>query len=173
MKYLVFSLVTLCSLMGVPETGSQQTVEAASPYQYRQYYSNWSYQPQRRYYARRLYYKPTPTYSGYSYHYAIHYPKRYSPQPRYSRYVYYYNPVRKVYWGRFDLQGKPGEQYSLLKEADRKTNLDDIPEKAFPKPGLMPVIPESTDGVRIEPIKLKDLPDESELDDLPAGLPKS
>ena len=86
--------------------------------------------------------------------------------------MYYYNHVRKVYWGRFDLEGKDGEQYSLLKEADQKENLDDIPEKAFPKPGKMPVIPESEDMVPIQPIDSKDLPDDSTLEDMPAAPKK-
>jgi hypothetical protein len=105
----------------------------------RQYYSSWNYYPQRQYYYTTYYYKPTPTYQTYSYHYCVHYPS----QPRY---VYYYNPHRGYYWGRCDLQGKPGEQYSILAEEDRKANLTDIPESAFPKPAAMPAVPEAKDG---------------------------
>ncbi|MEZ6124166.1 MAG: hypothetical protein R3C49_13460 [Planctomycetaceae bacterium] len=133
---------------------------------YRQYYSSWNYHPTRSYHYTRYYYKPTPTYSTYSYHYCISYPS----QPRY---VYYYNPHARQYWGRFDLEGKDGAQYSLLKPEDRKENLKDIPESAFPPPAQMPVIPEATDatgtksdGTRIEPIK--ELPPEAP-EDVPAG----
>ncbi|MGE0375454.1 MAG: hypothetical protein AB7I48_16420 [Planctomycetaceae bacterium] len=106
---------------------------------YRQYYSSWSYYPSRSYYYRTYYYKPYPTYTSYNYHYCVHYPS----QPRY---VYYYNPHRGHYWGRFDLEGKAGEQYSILKEEDRKPKLSDIPESAFPPPAAMPTIPDSEDG---------------------------
>ncbi len=110
----------------------------------RQYYGGWNYHPQRNYYYSNYYYKPTPTYSGYSYHYCIY-------QPSSPRYIYYYNPQRQVYWGRFDLEGKPGEQYSLLSEETRKQSLSDIPESAFPKAAAMPGIPEAEDNVSIDP----------------------
>jgi len=104
------------------------------------YYSSYSYYPSRGYYYSYYYYKPYPTYPSYHYHYAIYYPH----QPRY---VYYYNPYRKVYWGRYDLEGKG---YCLLSEEHRKATLKDIPESAFPPPGEMPAVPESTDGSKIE-----------------------
>ncbi len=107
------------------------------------YYSSWSYYPSRSYYYTQYYYKPYPRYSGYKYHYSVYYPSR-------PRYVYYYNPYKRTYWGRFDLQGKPGAQYSLLEEKDRKGSLKDIPEEAFPKPGQMPLVPESEGDERIE-----------------------
>ena len=167
MKNVIVGCLAWCSFVTCSDFVAA-TANAAS-YRHRQYYSTWSYQPQRSYYVRRYYYKPTVSYASYDYHYCVYYPRRYSSQQRYSRYVYYYNPHRKVYWGRFDLEGKPGEQYSLLKEADQKENLDDIPEKAFPKPGEMPVIPDSEDKVPIEPIDAEDLPDDSNGDDLPAA----
>ena len=115
---------------------------------YRQAYSSWNYNPTRTYYYSRYTYRPTVSYTTYHHHYCIHYPSR-------PRYVYYYNPVRRTYWGRYDLQ-EAG--YSMLKKEDRKENLDDIPESAFPKPAPMPEIPESSDGVQMDPPKLKDLP---------------
>lgn len=145
-----FQLLILSAAMAAATTMAAPTTAEAA---YRQYYSSWSYHPTRSYHYARYYYKPTPSYTTYSYHYCIHYPSR-------PRYVYYYNPHRRVYWGRFDLEGKEGEQYSLLKPEDRKESLDEIPESAFPKPAQMPVIPDATDesgtksdGVRIEPIK--------------------
>lgn len=137
-------LVGLAVLFALASSAAQ-----AGRYHYRQYYSGWYRQSSYGYYYSSYYYKPYYNYSGYSYHYAVYYPS----QPRY---VYYYNPYKKAYWGRFDTQGKPGQQYSLLAPADRKENLKDIPESAFPKPGKMPVIPDSEDGARIDPPK--DLP---------------
>ncbi|WP_417749284.1 hypothetical protein [Rosistilla oblonga] len=122
--------------------------DAEARYGGRQYYSSWSYQPARSYHYTRYYYKPVTTATSYSYHYCISYPS----QPRY---VYYYNPVSRQYWGRYDLDGTEGAQYSLLAEKDRKKNLEDIPESAFPAPAAMPQIPGSKDGVAIEPIKEK------------------
>jgi hypothetical protein len=119
---------------------------AASPAQAdgRQYYGGWNHYPQRSYHYCNYYYKPTPTYTGYTYHYCIYVPST-------PRYIYYYNPHNQTYWGRFDTEGKPGEQYSILSEENRKANLKDIPESAFPKPAAMPVIPESEDSVSIDP----------------------
>lgn len=138
--------------------GAVMTSEVSASHLRRHYYSGWSYYPQRTYYYSYYYYKPYASYSGYSYHYCVYYPTR-------TRYVYYYNPVRKVYWGRYDLEEKG---YSLLAEKDRKTNLEDIPEKAFPKPGEMPQIPESEDGERMLPIDPETLPTSKDPKDAPA-----
>jgi hypothetical protein len=109
----------------------------------RQYYSSWSYHPARSYYYSYYYYKPYVSYSGYSYHYAICYPST-------PRYVYYYNPYSQVYWGRLDTEAKGDDKYSLLEDKDRKKELKDIPESAFPKPAKMPAIPESKDDLAME-----------------------
>ncbi len=130
---------------------------------YRQRYSSWSYYPSRSYYYRHYYYKPTVSYASYNHHYCVYYPTR-------PTYVYYYNPVRKVYWGRYDL--KAGG-YSMLEEKDRNGDLDAIPESAFPKPGEMPVIPDSEDGERIERPDPKDLPTAETPSDVPGSDKKS
>jgi hypothetical protein len=39
----------------------------------------------------------------------------------------------------------------MLAEEDRKGTLEEIPESAFPPPGEMPPVPDSTDGARIPP----------------------
>jgi hypothetical protein len=127
--------------------GASSGVEAAG----RQYYAGWHQHPSYGYYYNTYYYKPTPSYVGYTYHYCVY-------QPSQPRYIYYYNPHRQVYWGRFDLQGKPGEQYSLLADEHRKKSLADIPESAFPKPAAMPAVPDSTDGATIEPPGKPDVP---------------
>ena len=102
------------------------------------YYSSWSYYPQRTYYYSYCYYTP-PESTDYQYHYSICYPST-------PRYVYYYNPSRHVYWGRYDLEAKG---YSMLKEEDRKEQLKDIPETAFPKPAELPQIPGAKEGVKL------------------------
>ena len=120
------------------------TADQADAYNYRrQYYSSWSYRPSTSYHYCRYYYTPTVTTYTHSYHYVVYYPSR-------PRYRYYYNPVRRVYWGRFEVddQGKP-VGYSMLAKKDRKESLDDIPESAFPKASEMPGIPESKDGVKM------------------------
>lgn len=119
---------------------------------YRQYYSSWSYNPVRHYHYRTYYYKPTPTYTSYHHHYCVY-------RPSTPRYVYFYNPVRRQYWGRYDLEGQPGQEYSILKEEDRNGDLNAIPESAFPKPAQMPVVPEAEDGLQME-APPKDLPSE-------------
>ena len=111
----------------------------ADQYSSRQYYSNWNHHVQRGYHYRSYYYKPTPSYVGYRHHYVIYSPSR-------PRHYYFYNPYKKQYWGRCDVNTNGQGQYSLLAEADRKGNLEDIPEKAFPAPGPMPRIPESEAG---------------------------
>ena len=93
----------------------------------RQYYSGWSYRPATSYHYRRYYYTPSVSTYTHSYHYVIYYPSR-------PRYYYYYNPVRRVYWGRFEMDEKgKGVGYSKLAREDQKGSLDDIPESAFPK----------------------------------------
>ena len=111
----------------------------------RQYYdTTWSYSQSYNYYYVYYYYRPVVTYTTYEYHYCIYYPS----QPSY---VYYYNPTTQVYWGRYKVGSKGDERYSILAEKDRKKDLKDIPEEAFPKPGPMPTIPGAKDGAAIEP----------------------
>ncbi len=149
-KHLVLAL----GIAVVAAAGAATVKEARAFDGYRQYYGGWTYKPQQRYYVRSYYYKPRPTYTGYRYHYCIHYPSR-------PRYVYYYNPYQRKYWGRFDLEGKDGAQYSLLKDEDRKENLEDIPEDAFPAPSKMPQVPEADDDISIEPLP-NDIPEGEE-----------
>jgi hypothetical protein len=111
---------------------------------FEQSYSGWHKSPYSYYY--RYYYSLPNTHD-----YVTYFPT----QPRY---LYYYNPVAKLYWGRFDLQAKG---YSLLAEADRKGLLKDIPESKFPVPGDLPAVPGGQDGEKVltPPV------------DLPADLP--
>jgi hypothetical protein len=111
----------------------------------RQYYdSSYTYSPIYGYYYVRYYYQPAPTYTTYDYHYCIYYPSR-------PDYLYYYNPVSQAYWGRYKVGSKENERYSILAEKDRKKDLKEIPESAFPAPAAMPAIPGSKDGVAMEP----------------------
>src|SRR5262245_62253503 len=93
----------------------------------RQWYTGWQPSGQGYYYST-YYYKPYAAYPTYCYNYAVWYPTA-------SRYVYYFNPYRKTYWGRFDVQTKG---YSLLAEKDRAGRLKDVPEQAFPAEGPLP-----------------------------------
>jgi hypothetical protein len=130
----VFGALVLAAVAVTP-------VEASSSY-VRQYYGGWS-SYRSTYYYRTYYYKPTYNYTGYQHHYVIYYPSRPS-------YYYYYNPSTKLYWGRAEISHCGEVKYSMLAEKDRKGTLSEIPEKAFPKAGAMPPIPESTDNTPIE-----------------------
>lgn len=138
LEIAMFALIAITSLFTIPEPAEARVYR-------RQYYSSWSYRPRTRYYYTRYYYRPAIRTRTYSYHYVIYYPSR-------PRYRYYYNPVRRVYWGRYevDAKGKP-LGYSMLKPEDRKSSLEEIPDSAFPKPTKMPVIPEAKDGEQMAP----------------------
>jgi hypothetical protein len=146
----------LCGLL-LAATGLTGAV-AANTLAGRHYYGGWNYYPARTYYYSHYYYKPYASYAGYRHHYCVYYHS--SP-----RYVYYYNPVSRVYWGRYDLKEKG---YSMLAEKDRKEDLKAIPESAFPKPGEMPPIPESEDGEKMLPIDPATLPAAEAPKDVPA-----
>jgi hypothetical protein len=118
----------------------------------RQYYSGWNRNSQRSFYYRSYYYQPSTSYFGYRHHYAIYYPSR-------PEYLYFYNPYKKVFWGRCPAHGDGKGQYSLLAQEDRKGSLKQIRESAFPEPGAMPPIPESTDEAVME-MPPDDLPGE-------------
>ncbi|QEH38789.1 hypothetical protein OJF2_73990 [Aquisphaera giovannonii] len=120
-------------------------VPDASAYGPRQYYdSSWNYSQNNGYYYTNYYFYPTVTTTTYTYHYCIYYPS----QPQY---IYFYNPSSQVYWGRYEIGSKGDKRYSLLEEKDRKKDLKDIPDKAFPTPGRMPSIPGAKDDVAMEP----------------------
>ena len=112
----------------------------------RQFYNDWVYYPPFGYYYSSYYYQPSGGSRGYKFQFCMYYPS----QPRF---VYYYDPLRHSYWGRLDLKGMPDRRFSVLAAKDRKAKLSEIPEEAFPKPGKMPSIPESTDGAVMEPVK--------------------
>ncbi len=118
---------------------------ASAHYGYRQYYdTTWAYSTTYNYYYVTYYYQPVATQTSYDYHYCIYYPS----QPTY---IYYYNPVSQVYWGRYEIGSKGDKRYSILADKDRKKDLKEIPEKAFPEPGKMPTIPGAKDSVAMEP----------------------
>jgi hypothetical protein len=135
-SYLGLAAVLALILLGGLAPGQAQAQ--------RHYYGGWSYHSGYGYHYCTYYYRPSISSTSYSHHYAIYYPSR-------PRYVYYYNPVRRYYWGRYDLEGKGDEVYSLLKEKDRKGKVNEIPETAFPKPAALPPIPGSDDGVKMLP----------------------
>ncbi len=116
----------------------------------RQYYAG-AWQKKGSYYYRPYYYKPTPQ-AAYRYHVVIYYPSR-------PRYYYYYNPYQERYWGRYD---RVLEGYATLAEADQKSKVSEIAEPAFAAAGPMPDLPESSDGVKMQPPPGGLPPDESE-----------
>ena len=121
------------------------TAPVATAYGLRQYYdTTWAYSQNYGYYYTNYYFQTSVTQTTYTYHYCIYFPS----QPQY---IYYYNPGSQVYWGRYEIGSKGDKRYSLLAEKDRKKDLKDIPESAFPKPGKMPTIPGAKDDVAIEP----------------------
>jgi hypothetical protein len=122
-------------------------VSPARAGQGRQYYGGWQHSP-RGYSFSTYHYKPYAAYPTYCYNYCIWYPSA-------PNYVYYFNPYRKTYWGRYDVQTKG---YSLLAEKDRAGQLKDIPEKAFPAEGPLPQVPDAKDSLTL-----------AEPPDLPAG----
>ena len=138
-------IAALTAVLGFVATGSV----FASYYYARQYYTPaWTFNPNFGYYYTTYYFQPvavvepvvlveTPVYT---YHYAIYYPA----QPTY---VYYYNPTTQVYWGRYEIGSKGEKRYSILAQKDRKKNLKDIPESAFPPLAAMPKIPGAKDDV--------------------------
>jgi hypothetical protein len=136
-KVILFALV-LSTLLGsaVPNL-------SADPYTPRQYYGNWKQHTSKTYYYRPYYYKPSPTYSGYKHHYVIYYPSR-------PTYYYYYNSYTRTYWGRCPVKTDGKGEYSLLADADRKGNIEEIPEKAFPPMAKLPKMPEATDDATLD-----------------------
>lgn len=150
------SLLVFTVLMLVTRTSTAYAQYA------RQYYdTTWTYSSAYSYYYTTYYYLPTVTATTYDYHYCIYY----TSQPSY---VYYYNPTTRVYWGRYEVGSKGENRYSMLAAKDRKKDLKDIPEGAFPKPSKMPTIPGASDGAAMEPPPEKSLPKEKHGADLPA-----
>lgn len=136
-RCLLFALLATCGV-----SLSAATAEAQS-YAPRQYYGHWQKPPSAKFHYRHYYYKPTPTYSGYKHHYVVHIPSK-------PKHVYYYNPYKKQYWGRCEIDHGGQPLYSMLAEKDRRPNLKDIPESAFPPPSPVPPIPESTDKAPLD-----------------------
>lgn len=103
------------------------------------YYSKWASNGSYRYRSYNYY---VPAYGSYRQHIAVYYPSR-------PRYVYYYEPYNGRYWGRYDLATAG---YSTLAVADRKGNLAEIPDGAFPEPGAMPT-PEGGEEPMLPPVE--------------------
>jgi hypothetical protein len=134
---------------------------ASAQYGARQYYGQWQ-SHQSGYAYRCYYYKPQQEYNGYHHHYVIQHPS-------YPDYQYYYNPYKKQYWGRCPINYGDKPVYSMLAEKDRGPDLAKIPQAAFPPPGPVPPIPESTDGAKLD-LPPDDLPDLSQLPGAAAAL---
>lgn len=117
LSVFVLSCLGLCLL----NAGSSSAAQKG-----KQSYSKWGYHSKYKYHYRQYNYKPG------HHHYAIY-------RPSYGKRLYYYNPVKKTYWGYYDVESRG---YSLLPEKWRLESLSDIPAEAFPKPAReMPTIP--------------------------------
>jgi hypothetical protein len=119
----------------------------------RQYYTNWTYYPEKQAYGCYYNYRPSPN-SGYQSHYVYYYPSR-------PRQYYYYNPQRSfnyVWYNRNNNQYKSrnyGKGYYGVctgsdgaysyQALDRAwdTRVNEIPQTAFRDPEPMPLIPNS------------------------------
>ena len=148
MTVRTFVATTAALLFAVMAAGS---AEAGGP---RQYYGSWQKQPTHGYYYRNLYYKPTPSYSGYKHHYVIYHPQR-------PKHYYFYNPYKKAYWGRCPTDYGDNPTYSMLPQEYRKPSLSDIPDSAFPPPAPVPQLSGVTDSERLD-LPPDDLPPEAQ-----------
>src|SRR5690242_11217839 len=117
-------LVKLLVLAGAVAAAAFGAWSARAAFAGRQYYDAWRPSGQGYYFSTH-HYKPSRDAAGYLTNYAVWYPSL-------PKYVYYYNPAKKTYWGRYNVQTKG---YSLLAEKDRTGRLRDIPDKAFPPEG--------------------------------------
>src|SRR5262249_14894883 len=152
--------MVLAALVAV---GAATALVRADYYTPRQYYSGWSYNSGGSYYYRYYYYKPTPDYAGYKHHYVMYYPKK-------PDYYYFYNPYNKQVWSRAAIQTYGQPQYSMRAEADRKGDINDIPEKSSPKPGGLPVVPETEkekNPPTLAPPPANPVPGKTDISDLP------
>lgn len=102
----------------------------------RQHYGPWE-KNAKHYFHREYYFKPTPK-SNYEVHHVVWYPAK--PQ-----YYYYWNPAKQVFWGRAPVLSAFGcyPVYSMLAPEDRKPEIKDIPETAFPKATTPPTLAEA------------------------------
>lgn len=134
-------LKCLLLITSVPLTGVDAlAIDHFSP---RQYYSSWNKHPSSNIHFRRYYYKPNPQFTGFKHHFVVHHPAK-------PKHLYFYNPYKKQYWGRCEVNTNGKPLYSMLKVEDRKGTLKEIPESAFPPPSPVPSIPESEDGVPLD-----------------------
>ena len=154
-RLLILGLLTVVGATSLTLVPGKADAATHPGFYQRQYYSSWSRHPTRSYCYCRYNYRPVVSRPIYHHHYVIYYPSR-------PRYRYYYNPVRRVYWGRYEVdENGNATGYSLLEPEDRKESLDQIDESAFPEPAAMPVVPESTDNTLMAPPT--DLPADLEL----------
>jgi hypothetical protein len=63
----------------------------------------------------------------------------------------YFQNTEKEYWGRCHRNKGRWNRYSTLPKRRRAKRLAQIPRQAFPPPGEMPPIPQSTDGTQMLP----------------------
>jgi hypothetical protein len=107
----------------------------------RQYYTLWQYDAARACYSCYYQYLPTATSTAYNCHEVIYF----AGDPYH---YYYFNPYKRKFWGRAPVHQVAGSpRYSRLAPQDTREYIQQIPQSAFPTPGAMPMIPESSDNV--------------------------
>jgi len=138
MKKIISSAVlAIVALVGFASMPNQAEAGNRSHYSRPTFHKSFHYR-QYNYYSNH--------HKSYRQHYAFYF--NHSP-----KHVYFYNPHKKQWWGRYDLEVGG---YSLLKETDRKAELNDIPESAFPKPGKMPAEEQGGETMDVPPAFAKD-----------------
>lgn len=153
MRSLQFALPFIVCLAALASEASAQGFVDSRYGAPRQYYGTWKKPPVGDFFYREYYYKPRREFAGYKHHYVVHYPSR----PKHN---YYFNPYTRKFWGRCPSELGPEPTYQKLPPEWQKEQLSEIPESAFPPPGALPPLPDSSDGVTL------DLPP----DDLPGAL---
>jgi hypothetical protein len=131
----------------------------------RHYMTDWTPIISGRYKFRGYLFKPDPAQKGYQRHYFIYYPES-------RQYIYMYDPIKRVYYARFDRETKdPHLQYSAIAEEYQSPLLKRIPEEAYSEPGKLPPIPFSEGKtVMLSPVGKSHIANKH-LSSL-AGLPK-
>jgi len=156
MRFTSAAMLPIVVLLGFATAAAKADSIYGTP---RQYYSGYTHVPSHGYGYRIYYFKPTPDYAGYDYHYVI-YPQH---DPHHA---YYYNPHKQAYWGRCPSHCHGEPYYSQLRPLHRKSSLAEIPDAVFPKPGPLPTVPGAKDDTVLDLA-----PDDTPVTPAPAATP--
>ncbi|MEK6233525.1 MAG: hypothetical protein N2C14_02345 [Planctomycetales bacterium] len=127
-KIVVFAMLFSCGALACSDAFAQ-----------RQFYTSWRHGPKKVYRYSVYYHKVAADSEGFRRRLVVYYPQ----QPEY---YFYFNPHEDQYWGRVL---RESSAFSVLSPDRRKLRLRDIADGDFAAPGPTPVIPDSSDGVRM------------------------